>query len=355
MNAKEYINELNRELGGDFIYSIPLLDWSEKTLEAFTNTGLFSEEKLNQLREYAIQQSVGEAYDELLANIGLEIANEFNSLGYPLKEIPTIGILPTRDFNAWALKSPNADSICILDVMLWGTITGIALSFTECVFEGKEKVEGNRKEAFFMLLAYLLWFSGVDRENLLELCKDFHEVAKDPLRRFGAGQLILGMMVFIIAHEFAHHALGHVGTPETVKLRYLKNKVDTTRYNRTQINEFAADKLGFLAFIRYARTIVAKSQKRLFSQGEVSPLLFFHFLDIYEKNIIELNSSVSFDNSTHPSAKDRLSQLLIEFEKNAHSNAKVVYSHTVTMFEHLHDFIYQKQSLIKKLRYFDNY
>ena len=87
INAKEYINELNRELGGGFIYSIPLIDLSRKTLEAFTNTGLFSEEKLNQLREHSIQQSVGEAFDKLLANIELEIANEFNLLGYPLKII----------------------------------------------------------------------------------------------------------------------------------------------------------------------------------------------------------------------------------------------------------------------------
>ena len=141
----------------------------------------------------------------------------------------------------------------------------------------------------------------------------------------------------ILAHEFSHHALGHTDAPLVVSLEYRDRQADTVTYNRQQLDEFAADALGLRAFLAYARQTMQDGSRRLFSQGEIAPLLFCQFLAVYEDLRAKL-TPVSVDAPTHPAARDRLAVLGGIFEQLAHANAKVAYNGVREMFEHFGGF-----------------
>ena len=92
---------------------------------------------------------------------------------------------------------------------------------------------------------------------------------------------------------------------------------------RNHDQEFAADALAFAAFLRYSGEIIGDF-RRMFSQGEIAPLLLFHIMNIYEQQF-SVNNSLTVSTPSHPTAIARLNRLRLEFKHYAHQNAQELY------------------------------
>lgn len=335
MNAQEYIDYLRTKLGGDIIYKKLFYPDAISMIYSLEKTGLYSAEKIQELKDAHKGLTHGEALNQLVSHISDKILDQLSFMGYHLSESPKIGIIPTHDFNALATKAPNGENICLIDDFLWGTVGCISRAVCEYVFEGKEQKEGNREIALNVLLGALIWFSGDFQKLAEELLSDYKKISTDPIRVFAASQLVLGLIVFIISHEFSHHALGHLGKPVKVKLIHHRYMISTRIYNRIQQDEFDADMLAFRIFLNFSRKQMDDGSRELFSQGEISPLLFFLFLEVYEKILAEkIGVNVIFC-ETHPPARDRRMKLLEKFNEIAHENAKNIYPYVSKIFEKL--------------------
>lgn len=332
LNAKGYLDEINRRLGGEFLSHVCCEDSSvAKIQSAYAATGLYTKEQTHELDSLRGKSVASLISENVMKPMATDLQNEFVKHGFPLRQGPTIGVLPTLDFNACAMRAPNGDDICVMDHLLYATLASIARAVTECVFAGVQQKEGNYEAAFRSLLGVLLWFSGKRYQEVSGLVQQYHQLGADPMRVYAAGQLATQVMVFIMSHEFAHHALGHIGVPTPLRLHSKTVAADVKVYNRSQLDEFAADELGFRVFLSCSATSVEGGSRRYFTQGDISPLLFFHFLDIYERVILGLDAAPA-TSSTHPPAWARLQRIAQSFTEWAHEDSRIAYPYVRDFF-----------------------
>jgi hypothetical protein len=341
LDAKTYLDTLNQQLGGEYLSDMTVGDDTVKSLQdAFGATGFSTKQQVEDLASLRGRSVASVIADSVMKPMEVDLEVEFAKHGFPLRHTPTIGVLPTLDFNACAMTAPNGDEICLMDILLYSTLIQMARAATECMFEGVQQVEGNYKAAFRSLLGHLMWFSRRfprrQLEQVLGLVMEGRHLSADPMRVYASGQLGTQVIVFIMAHEFAHHALGHVGVPGPLRLRTGTGDVDVLIYNRSQLDEFAADELGFRVFLSCSATVV-EGARRYFTQGDIAPLLFFHFLDIYERVIPRLVDA-SPACATHPPASARLQRLTQLFAELAHEDSRIAYPYARDFFTDFLDF-----------------
>jgi len=335
MNAKQYIQFLRNTIGGQKIYRF-YPDYG-KEIRKLAQTSLFSNSDLIKMKENTDNLTIVEGLDLLVNNIGAALAEEFNYIGYPLVDVPLIAIVPTQDFNAVAMRAPNGEKICCLDILFHSFINSLSGMVAECIFAAGDGSIRDQKSAYFSLLGTLMHFCGIEGDLISDLQGQSDNVCVDPMKRFAMGQFSLGVLAFVIAHEFAHHALGHTGSRATFKMHNGNEVIEVTSFNRTQIQELDADKLGFNVFINYSRITDLHNSRRLTSQSEISPLLLLQFLSSVE-NFNTVDGFYNQHSFSHPPALMRLSMLRDEFMCRAHENAKVIYPYLHELFGSFKDF-----------------
>lgn len=245
------------------------------------------------------------------------MATAIDRLGLAVQRMPRIVLLPTEDFNAWAMSAPNGDPLCVLDPGLSATLLQFSWSLAEATIDSPESaVERDYVKCCFGAIA---------------ACEEFvyggHEPARQYLRsvnfRTNEARFMFGVFLsraiesFILSHEFAHHVLGHVTTlRKDVLQRSRRRQPPIGVYNRSQIQEFEADCLGAKIFL--------KTASELYSPHFLcAPLVLFDYLSFAETYVMRNPAS-----STHPPAKERKVRLESHIWKELPSEAKDYYTVT---------------------------
>ncbi len=338
MNAQEYIRSLGDEFGWTQASHDLSSEFRQARIDALEKTGLFSSDQIANMRTDD-SLPVDSRVVEFLERIGALVAAELIAMGYDSFRTPTIGLLETRDFNAWATTSPNGDPVCLMDRFLWGTLTLVGASLTEMLFEGSDGSSGNHQGAQVLLFAAMLQFARQHQSVAFEIIeKEFDGMAADPIRVFVAMQIVYGMLLFVVAHEFAHHALCHLPSHMSIpKGKTLKV------YTRSQLDEFDADLLGYQVFTRIAGPSVESGTRRLFSQAEVAPILLVRFLALYDSTFAQ-----TYEGASHPSWIERLNRLEEELQKDGHPNAISLNAVSCKLFKQLQNFTTNARAAIER-------
>ncbi len=87
------------------------------------------------------------------------------------------------------------------------------------------------------------------------------------------------MISFVLAHEHAHHCLGHL---DELSLRRIKRGPEFSTFSRSQQQEFEADRLGFQIFLQ-CRNPESTYNLHNLEPFPTAPLVFFAWLQTMEE------------------------------------------------------------------------
>ena len=105
-----------------------------------------------------------------------------------------------------------------------------------------------------------------------------------------------GMIVFVICHEIAHAAAGHLSKSKDHQL------------------EHEADELGFTYFNQVITHPEKSEYISLTEDFLIAPVLLMYYFDLLEKYSFKITNTLP-DRSSHPSPKSRVDKLLIALQK----------------------------------------
>lgn len=249
------------------------------------------------------------------------IADALRRLDLTMTKVPQIALLPTEDFNAWATVAPNGDPICILDPGLSASLLHFSWSLAEATIQPPgSTVEPDHVKCCFGAIA-----------ACEEIVYGGHEPARQYLRsadfRGDESWFMFGVFFaraiesFILSHEFAHHIRGHVNLLRKDVLQRHSIQQSINVYNRSQLEEFEADRIGADIFL----AIEPEMYSPHFMCG---PLVFFDLLSFAEKFIIKNPSSL-----THPAAEERKIRLEAYLWNKLPSEARDYYKVTPSFWK----------------------
>jgi hypothetical protein len=254
------------------------------------------------LRSLGIDPVSGMSYAEILnakTNIlAARIGKAIDSLGLVIERVPQIALLPTEDFNAWATVAPNGDRICVLDPELSGSLLYFSWSLAEATTQAPESnVQRDYLKCCFMTIASCEMLAYGGYEPARQYLRSVGLTGDQSWFMFGVF-LARAIESFILSHEFAHHIAGHLDRLEKCVLRRSHPLQKTINiYNRSQTQEFVADRLGADIFMA--------TQSDMYSPHFLcAPLVFLDYLTFSETFVLAYPSS-----STHPPASERKQRL----------------------------------------------
>lgn len=295
MNSKEYLRYLQKEAG--------IKPYNIEKLKTHYNLR-YNKERIDKVYEKFID--VNNPLISLENFINKVIVEPFfKILTDEEKKILSnvyVGFLPTYNPNAMAISVPNSYPLIILHTELLA-----ALSYYN----------------EYQLVSYKIMEEGVINQVIDEICKGYKVVVECfiesdkpsiPLippvlskEMFEFSNMkTLAQDLFIIAHEFAHIYLGHLDDSS----KFSFPRINVNKVNCDQRMEFEADlqALKWLSRIRVGQGFYYRDVlDEYFLVFSIEVFMMFH--------LIEANTSIPNDDSTHPSAVKRLTYLLQEGEQ----------------------------------------
>jgi hypothetical protein len=273
------------------------------------------------LRSLGIDPKAEMSYADLLnaktAILATRISQAIDRLGLVLKRVPRIALLPIEDFNAWATLAPSGEPVCVLDSDLTGTLLHFSWALAEATTESPDSaVERDYVKCCFATIAACEELAYGGHEPARQYLKSINFEASRSWFMFGVF-LSRAIEAFILSHELAHHVAGHLnGLRQDVLQRSHARQPSIKVYNRSQKEEFEADRIGVKVFM--------ETGTEMYSPHFLcAPLVFFDLLSFVE-DFVQTNSR----SLTHPPARERKNRLKSHIWKRLPSEAKSYYSVT---------------------------
>lgn len=331
MNGRQYIEHLKSLYCSDEFFNQPIDIYSDHingiTRVLFESGG----DILNNKEKRMISESrVPVDADSIQEDIDMRLHGIIDS--YPLfrsriKTVPSVAILPTGSFDAYAQSAPNGDPICILDIKVLNDMALFSRALGQRV-EGKSKMD--LQKSLFLAVAACFSIRGISSEL-------FDQIQVDSANRLTASTVVLTTLMaqsicaFVLAHELAHHALGHLGHLKTLKMSTYSQLPELDVLTRSQSDELAADREGMNAFLRYWEKHLNLDDK--FDWHQVAPLFFFDVMAIIEEISSESAQNVySNANRSHPPAGMRSDRIYKAFKSQLRPTALDFYSDMIQPF-----------------------
>jgi hypothetical protein len=222
---------------------------------------------------------------------------------------PRCAILPTGDLNAWAACSGDGDPVCILDISLVGCLSVLSAGVAYGILAYRQVSEEDRIDSVkHLVLIEALLFLGLRGRLQADIYKEhiytIPRLHSNEHISHLATAITTHLLCFVVAHEVAHHALGHLSQASAVPIG--PGSSDLRIYTRTQKQEFEADLLGcqlLLAFLDKTEATARDAPALAFV-----PLLFFHFLSVIDE-VHEVFTGALAPSVTHPPAHRRRRRL----------------------------------------------
>lgn len=308
MDTKEYINRMG-ELCGN---------------EQFTKY-FYSEHGLAQLSEIAKQMSGSDRYDKeitvdhlqtIVLERPMQVFKEMKMQSQRVKGIDglidvELGLLPLRDFNAFAARSSNGKNVIIVDLALKNALFELCCSLIGYAYLSQEKLI--TEELLQILISGFLNTTLEFLGGKKAFGDEFESTILDPENSIlpmyyieVAAALSESIYLFTLAHEYSHHLLGHLDGHKTKKAVAYNLDVEIDFFVRRTNQELEADSLAIKIFNACQDS---SHEFILFSYLNTyfyAPYLFFDILDtVYHVLNIGTDSI-----GTHPPPLTRRNNLL---------------------------------------------
>jgi hypothetical protein len=254
---------------------------------------------------------------------------------------PFIAFIPICEFNAFATKAPNGEEICILDTQLFQYLYYISTALSSCSIQSEDGSPPNSLEdALLFSMAATFWFLEIDTLESMSYLRDIRKTrfSNDAARLSFSGDLAEGMMLFVLAHELAHHSLGHLDFLNEIKIQNRKGiQGNLAVYSRSQEQEFEADAEGARIFLGYMNGEVPllRQEKGLslpHPATQCAPLIFFDYLSIIEEVVFPNLIGRNGESNTHPPAQERAKAVGLLLEEGWDDQASRYYKASCTEY-----------------------
>jgi hypothetical protein len=223
-----------------------------------------------------------------------------------LLDVP-VGLLPIYEPNAWAVQTPGGEDLIVLHTELASVLSFYnelnAACFSLLSQNPQSSYELHDHGFKYIYEAFrrprTFWFPIIP--------------VKLTLQQFGVVQMMtLGNELFILAHEFAHIALGHTGECVTVQLGMAK-KTSIRKLHWEQQQELDAD----LKAVEWLCSLRGKVMGPFFGLVNQIPILCAEVLVLI--HFVESHLGFPDITATHPPASERL-KFIASKAKNFLSN-----------------------------------
>lgn len=213
-----------------------------------------------------------------------------------LLDVP-VGFLPIYEPNAWALQTPGGENIIALHTEIAAVISfysELQIAMRKIFIETREyPVELHNIGFGFLFQSF---------RQRRQLAFPVIPVKLTP-QEFGAVQMkTFASELFILAHEFAHVALGHTGAYVDVQLG-IGRKPHVRKFNWEQQQELDAD----LKAIEWLYHLKGKNMGVLFRLATKFPIMCAEVLVLI--HFVEAHVGFPGATSTHPPASERLKHI----------------------------------------------
>jgi hypothetical protein len=293
-SAIDYLRQLQSQLQDNVTEISPeLLKHRFEQVEGFESVYSSIADSVSTLEQQE-KWLLDEIVTPFLSNIPTEDARQ-------LVDVP-VGLLPIYEPNAWAVQTPGGENLIALHTEIASVI-----SFYSELQIAIWKIHSENQE-----LAYELHEKGF--EAIFQSFRQQRKLAfpiipvKLTPQEFGVVQMkTFASELFILAHEFAHVALGHTGACVNAQLG-MARKTHVRKFNWEQQQELDAD----LKAIEWLYHLKGKNISTLSQLATKFPIMCAEALVLI--HFVESHVGFPDATSTHPPASERL--------KNIASNTK---------------------------------
>jgi tetratricopeptide (TPR) repeat protein len=241
-----------------------------------------------------------------------------------LKVLPNIafGTLPVRTINGGALRAPKGGYVIVLDTGLFQILSYFfeSISIEVKLQQAGLDADGYRNSSYRFICDYYRERGSID--FAFPKSSEALGVEDEPI-------IALRLMcaeLFILCHEIAHVALGHLEDRETVVLRSRSfdealaqhGEKPLLAYSYNEAKELMADIVGFSMFrsiwYRHPALVAVANNPNMRDFWENEALLVFSLLSLIEKNVPSHTGI-----SSHPPVDKRLEALFYQAAREAQS------------------------------------
>jgi len=202
---------------------------------------------------------------------------------------PIIGYLPIRNLNAVSTIAPNGEPIILLDQVLRLVLHMFTSFLFYLVVETRKRGGLSEVPEDIRLFVWKAIGAGIrlllrDNEALGDIREAsrwiLHDVPPDIPE---SGDVLCDTLVlFIIAHEYAHHFLGHVNPSAMQQYEISEGQPSLELVVASQAQERAADQLALRIFLKCHRPDSDLISFRHIEEFAYAPLLFFDIVSTVE-------------------------------------------------------------------------
>lgn len=229
--------------------------------------------------------------DDYIIHLSKQIV-EYNKpfITSEIKNTP-VGTLPTNDFNASAILTPNEEKVIVINSGIVAFLSEVINSFLGNITTSFLTPQWPFEEAAIRIIQ---WTKAI-ASGVAEFGLSKTPIFSDPTLMMASGSVNDTAQVFILSHEYSHFILGHFDDSSTIQRRLVPDKKYPTIefYLRQQKQEFEADLKGVELTIEWCK----KTHHGNYQITFLSVALIFHLLDL-----IELFGDTVEEAMSHPPA-----------------------------------------------------
>lgn len=287
-------------------------------MDAYYNGSRYRSNWLQTLRWRFPHKVESELAEEMPKSMTAEMKKEIHELGTILTSLLDASerqraseihftYLLVDDFNAFALRTPAGHSLCILNSLLPQSITMLNAAIVDYTVETSyTKASSLLREDNLVFTNIILELAGrpVNRSHVSMFEEKLWE---DPAKAFFWQETTGAQIAFLLAHEIAHHALGH--TSNTTQQELFAGIRQVMCYNRSQCEEMEADRLGIDLFCRFMRSYAKRfggpTKWNFPTFTMLAPILLMVYFEVLENVVHGFVGKRPAQIASHPPSLDR--------------------------------------------------
>ncbi len=250
------------------------------------------------------------------------VLNGITILGKSLEHPPLVAILPTSDFNACATLAPDRYPIVLLEARLESLLVYLSTALGKLVL-----VDRDFQAACYIILMTSLdaAYPGASPDVPKMLNPD--QLPRDLSSLDYVFKMTAAFERFVVAHEFAHHVLGHLNSMTTMSVNGINDAIRLDVFSRAQQEELDADSLAYDIYIADLHSQPYDETGR-YDVFDALPIVFLKFLQI----VCALRG---VESDSHPPPEKRVEQLLPKFKTVARGKAMSWFTPIASTFDNV--------------------
>lgn len=215
----------------------------------------------------------------------------------------------TSNLNAMAIRSPSGDRVVLMNRGCMVSFAYASIAFSDCVIDTSYTKAGSFiREDVQLFSAALEPLGGPDVSNHVNVTDIQKRVLLgDPCKSGFADMLVIGMACFVVAHELAHHVLGHQGDLAESALKLDGKTLAYYRYSKYK--EYEADRYAWDVFrrvqIEMSRDNHIGEALSMSKFCAVAPLLFMVLIESVQTMRANRHVIRAGETDTHPCGYER--------------------------------------------------